>query len=161
MMTVELSESERRRAPRFNVTFRLVCDDGAGYGNAVVVNLSESGALVESPRAYALGDALTLVPVGAAGDILFDIPGTVVRIVDDRAHGGTRRYGLQFFDLTDQHRTALRKLCRAMPDTPAELPLPEQPDGGPPREGGNPHHRIRTRFTDHAATPRWSRRPFR
>ncbi len=158
-MTPSQSDSERRRAPRFNVTFRLVCDDGAGYGNAVVLNLSESGALVQSPRDYALGDTLTLVPVGSAGEILFDIPGTVVRIVED-GQPAERRYGLEFFDLTEQHEDALRKLCHGMPETPDELPEGSQPDGGPPAEGGAPHHRIRTRFTDHASAPRWSRRPF-
>lgn len=154
------SESDRRCARRFSVTFRLVCDDGAGYSNAVVVNLSESGALVQSPRHYALGDTLVLVPVGDAGEVLFDIPGTVVRIVEAGSESGTTRYGLEFFDMTEQHVDALRQLCLSMPDTPQALPSVVQPHGGPAAEGGAAHHRIRTRFSDHARTPRWAHRPF-
>lgn len=152
------SNAERRRAPRYNVTFRLVCDDGDGFGNAVVINLSDSGALVESEREYAVGDVLSLVPVGAAGEILFDVPATVVRIVV--ADDGSKRYGLAFEELTPRRIRAMQKLCEAMPETPEELPGSETPVGGPPRQGGEPHHRIRMRVGGSPRTPRWAKLPF-
>jgi hypothetical protein len=151
-------DSERRRAPRYNVTFRLVCDDGEGFATAVVINLSDSGALVQSDREYATGDELSLVPVGAAGEILFDVPATVMRVADDV--DGAKRYGLQFQDITPRRLRAMRRLCEAMPETPEDLPGSEAPVGGPPRRGGEPHYRIRTRVGGSPTTPRWAKRPF-
>ena len=152
------AESERRRAPRHNVTFRLVCDDGEGFGSATVVNLSDSGALVQTSRDYTVGDELSLVPVGDAGEILFDVPATVVRIVEDEA--GVRRYGLQFQELTPRRLRAMRRLCEAMPETPEQLPGAENPEGGPPRQGGESHYRIRTRVGGSPGTPRWAKVPY-
>ena len=152
------ADSERRRAPRYNVTFRLVCDDGEGFANAVVINLSDSGALVQSSRDYEVGDVLSLVPIGTAGEILFDVPATVVRIVEQPE--GPARYGLQFKDLTARQRRAMRQLCEAMPETPEDLPGSENPVGGPPSKGGEPHYRIRTRIGGSPTTPRWAKRPY-
>ena len=152
------STDERRRAPRYNVTFRLICDDGLGFGNAVVINLSDSGALVQSDREYAIGDVLSLVPIGAAGEILFDVPAKVVRIVT--TEDGSQRYGLAFEELTPRRVRAMQRLCEAMPETPEDLPGSEAPVGGPPRLGGDPHHRIRTRVGCCPVTPRWAKLPF-
>lgn len=154
------SESERRRAPRFNVTFRLVCDDGEGFTNAVVINLSDSGALVQTEQSYAIGDELSLVPVGAAGEILFDVRATVMRAADEPDANGTRRYGLRFEGLTASQVKAMRRLCEAMPETPEDLPGSEAPIGGPARHGSEPHYRIRTRVGAVPTTPRWAKRPF-
>lgn len=150
--------SERRRAPRYNVTFRLVCDDGQGFANAIVINLSDTGALVQSEREYEVGDTLSLVPVGAAGEILFDVPAKVVRIVTPA--DGSRRYGLLFDGLTARELRAMRRLCEAMPETPEDLPGSETPIGGPPRTGGEPHFRIRSRVGSSTSTPRWAKWPF-
>ena len=152
------AKDERRCAPRYNVTFRLICDDGLGFGNAVVINLSDSGALVESERAYAIGDVLSLVPVGTAGEILFDVPAKVIRIVSTQ--DGAQRYGLAFEELTPRRVRAMQRLCEAMPETPEDLPGSETPIGGPPRLGGEPHHRIRTRVGSSPVTPRWAKLPF-
>ena len=154
------SESERRRAPRYNVTFRLVCDDGEGFTNAVVINLSDSGALVQTERSYALGQVLSLVPVGAAGEILFDVRATVMRAAEEPDSNGARRYGLRFEGLTPARIRAMRRLCEAMPETPEDLPGSEAPIGGPPRQGSEPHYRIRTRVGAIPTTPRWAKRPF-
>ncbi|MCR9164574.1 MAG: PilZ domain-containing protein [Nannocystaceae bacterium] len=154
------SESERRRAPRFNVTFRLVCDDGEEFANAVVINLSDSGALVQTDRSYALGDVLSLVPVGTAGEILFDVHAEVVRVVGEPDADGSQRYGLRFEGLTPRCIRAMRRLCEAMPETPEELPGSEAPIGGPARHGSESHYRIRTRVGGTPTTPRWAKRPF-
>lgn len=154
-----MTDSDRRRAPRFNVTFRLACDDGQGFGNATVINLSESGALVQSSSEYPLGHELNLVPVGPAGDMLFDVPATVVRIIDSPRLVGAKHFGLHFHDVTPQRAVALRRLCAQMPESTGELDEPGLPSGGPPREGGEPHHRIRRRPRS-SDSPRWSRRPF-
>lgn len=151
---------ERRRAPRYNVTFSMVCDDGDAFGSAVVVNLSDSGALVQTENDYAEGDQLSLVPVGEAGDILFDLPATVVRILDEPATGRLKRYGVRFSGLTLPRLRALRTLCEAMPPTPERLPESDAPLGGPARNGSEPHFRIRTRVGGSPGTPRWARRPF-
>ncbi|MGH1345113.1 MAG: PilZ domain-containing protein [Nannocystales bacterium] len=153
-------DPERRRAPRYNVTFSMVCDSGDAFGSAVVVNLSDSGALVQTEDDYAEGDKLSLVPVGEAGDILFDLPATVVRILDDPGPGRIKRYGVRFSGLTLPRIRALRTLCAAMPPTPDELPESEAPQGGPARSGSEPHFRIRTRVGGSPGTPRWARRPF-
>ncbi len=153
-----MTDSERRRAPRSNVTFRLVCDDGEGFSNAVVINLSHSGALVQTDRPYAIDQELSLVPIGAAGEILFDVSAKVVRVVE--AEDGSPRYGLRFEGLTPQRLRAMRRLCEAMPQTPEELPGAEAPRGGPPRVGGDSHFRIRTRVGGSPRTPRWAKRPF-
>ncbi len=150
---------ERRRAPRYNVTFSMVCDDGDAFASAVVVNLSDSGALVQTENHYAEGDELSLVPVGEAGDILFDLPATVVRILDDPG-GRIKRYGVRFSGLTPPRLRALRTLCEAMPPTPEHLPELSGPQGGPARNGSEPHFRIRTRVGGSPGTPRWARRPF-
>lgn len=154
------SESDRRRAPRYNVTFRLVCDDGDGFANAVVINLSDSGALLQTEQSYELGDVLSLVPVGAAGEILFDVRATVMRVAEQPDANGSQRYGLRFEGLTPARVRAMRRLCEAMPETPEELPGSEIPLGGPPRHGSEPHYRIRTRVGAVATTPRWAKRPF-
>ncbi len=151
---------ERRRAPRYNVTFSMVCDDGDAFASAVVVNLSDSGALVQTENEYAEGDELSLVPVGEAGDILFDLPATVVRILDDPGTGRIKRYGVRFSGLTLPRLRALRTLCEAMPPTPELLPESSAPQGGPARNGSEPHFRIRTRVGGSPGTPRWARRPF-
>lgn len=151
---------ERRRAPRYNVTFSMVCDDGEAFGSAVVVNLSDSGALVQTENDYAEGDTLSLVPLGAAGDILFDLPATVVRILDGPGAGRKKRYGVRFSGLTLPRLRALRTLCEAMPQTPEHLPESRTPQGGPARGGNEPHFRIRTRVGGRPGTPRWARRPF-
>lgn len=151
---------ERRRAPRYNVTFSMVCDDGDAFASAVVVNLSDSGALVQSDNAYVEGDELSLVPSGPAGDILFDLPATVVRVLDAPDDGRAKRYGLQFSELTLPRLRALRTLCEAMPPTPERFPSSLEPDGGPARNGSEPHFRIRTRVGGRPGTPRWARRPF-
>jgi hypothetical protein len=153
-----MSDADRRRAPRYNVTFRMVCDDGEGFSNAVVVNLSDSGALVQTSREYAVGDELSLVPVGDAGEILFDVPATVARVVD--RSGGDYHYGLQFQEITPRRLRAMRKLCAAMPETPEEIPSDANPAGGAPSEGGEPHFRIRTRVGGSPSTPRWAKLPF-
>lgn len=127
----------------------------------MVVNLSDSGALVRSRRGYALGQTLTLVPIGPAGEILFDVPGTIMRIVEnDTTAPGVVHYGLQFAELTPERESALRELCNAMPTTPEELKAGDSPEGGPPAAGGTPHHRIRTRVSGKSSSPRWSRLPF-
>lgn len=151
---------ERRRAARHRVTFRLVCDDGRGYANAICIDISESGALVQAARNYEVGDTISLVPVGSAGEILFDVPATVVRAIDAPGTQDARRYGLHFEDLTPQRVAGLRKLCAAMPETPQTLPEPEAPSGGPPREGGDPHFRLRTRVGSKRDTPAWAKYRF-
>ena len=148
---------ERRRAARHRVTFRLVCDDGRGYSSAVCIDISESGALVQTAQHYDVGDTISLVPVGGAGEILFDVPAEVVRAIDAPGTRDARRYGLHFKDLTPQRSAGLRKLCAAMPETPETLPEPETPSGGPPREGGDPHFRLRTRVGSKAHTPGWAK----
>ena len=153
-------DHERRRAPRYNVTFSMVCDDGEAFASAVVVNLSDSGALVQTEKDYAEGDELSLVPLGEAGDILFDLPATVVRILDGPGSGRTKRYGVRFSELTHPRLRALRTLCEAMPPTPERLPEPRAPQGGPARHRSEPHFRIRTRVGGSPGTPRWAKRPF-
>jgi len=142
------------------MTFRLVCDDGRGYSNAVCIDISESGALVQTTRDYEVGDTISLVPVGGAGEILFDVPAKVVRVIDAPGTQDARRYGLNFQELTPRRVAGLRKLCAAMPQTPDKLPEPEAPSGGPPREGGDPHFRLRTRVGGTGHTPGWAKYRF-
>lgn len=151
---------ERRRAPRYNVTFPMLCDDGEAFASAVVVNLSDSGALVQTENDYVEGDTLSLVPLGDAGDILFDLPATVVRILDGPESGRMKRYGVRFSGLSLPRLRALRTLCEAMPPTPEHIPQSRLPQGGPARSGSEPHFRIRMRVGGSPGTPRWARRPF-
>ena len=136
---------ERRRAPRYDVTFRLATDDGGEYGSATVVNVSRSGALVQADAPLALGSRVTLVPLGKAGAVLFDVPAVVVRLCGS-APPGKFRMGLHFAEVDAERGRALQRLCLSMPPTPDAIDEPPRPAGGPAPETSEAHLRIRERI---------------
>lgn len=140
-----MSSDERRRAPRYDVTFRLATDDGGEYGSATVINVSRSGALLQADQPLALGSRVTLVPLGKAGAVLFDVPAVVVRY-DDAAPEGKYRMGLHFADVDEERGRALERLCLSMPPTPDAVDEPARPEGGPKQEASEAHLRIRERI---------------
>jgi hypothetical protein len=115
--------ADRRLTPRHDVTFHLVCSDGRAFHSAVVLDLSLGGVRVRSPVAFELGAEMQLIPVGDAGEILFDVEARVARVtrIAGTPDGPTPEdrfdVGLQFVDVDEHTQLALAKLLREMPNT--------------------------------------------
>ena len=151
--------SERRAAHRHRVTFNLVFDDGEAFDDAIVVDISGSGVLVQTGRPRPAGTHVRLVPVGDAGKIVLDLPARVVRVVEGR--GGTIRLGMRFEPLDEAQRAAVKRLCGEMPSTgTAVYDLAPDPPGLPdePSDKSSAHLRIRAAHDKTPTQPRYTRR---
>jgi len=133
-----VESSDRRKAGRHRVTFKVVCDGGTAYSTATVLDVSEEGVFVRSKRLLPEGTNVHLTPIGAAAEI-FELPATVVRVVDSDDISGM---ALRFGDVEKEDRLALRRLLE-------ELPSADQADVSGPHEHfvyGEPiRPKIRTR----------------
>lgn len=108
--------AERRAARRHRVSFQMVFDDGGSYGMGTVLDVSATGLLLEVDRAPRRGARVRLVPIGDAGDILFDVRAEVVR--RERTEPERRmRIGLRFLNMNPSRMRELRRLVREMPPT--------------------------------------------
>jgi len=93
-----------RRDARFSVFFNVEgsADDDGSPIVGTALNLSVSGMLLETPNAIHMGSELQLQFRLPDGDELVKGTGKVVR------HGGARRFGVEFVELTPTGAEAIR-----------------------------------------------------
>ncbi len=148
-MVPHMYGKERRRTPRFPVTFRLVCSDGRAFRPGTVLDLSLGGVRFRTSWPMEPGARVELLPLGEAGEALFSVSGRVVRV--ERAEDRRDRWhvALAFEDVSDETLEALRRLTREMPRVYGTVldPDPAPPaNAGPAPDESLPHMRIRARI---------------
>ena len=117
--TVAEGGTERRIAPRVDVTFSTLVDPGEGMFTGNVIDLSVTGAFVHTDRTRPVGTLLTLFPLGDADVDLFEIRAQVMRVVDGR-DGRPPGLGVRFASMSKRDRLAIAKLMRLLPRTSGE-----------------------------------------
>jgi hypothetical protein len=76
---------ERLRAPRYEVSLMVVCDDGATVWSAPVGDMSESGVFLLTTETLAIGSKVKLIPeVEDDQQLPFELEAEVVRHRDLR-----------------------------------------------------------------------------
>lgn len=112
--------TDKRRSPRHELGFKMVFDDGDSYNAASVVNISETGMLLQSPRPIPLGAVVRLEPTGVVDDALFDLEAMVVRCAPlDREDGFETYHGLlgigaEFMNLSEEARVAIGRMIEEL-----------------------------------------------
>ncbi len=87
---------ERRRAPRKQVHYLVLCRSGIKQGSARLVNMSHTGALLESTSIYPAQGMLVKIRLDSPDlDAPTELKGTVVR------HTGTG-FAIQFLKVTQE-----------------------------------------------------------
>lgn len=127
-MNQQLLPSERRRHPRFEVMAQVRVMRGRNVFVLDVINVSESGALVdlgslERPYWLATGKRVELVlfaPDGDAGFTPVSIWAGVVRVIDDQR---SIKFAVCFEDPQGEVAAAVRQLVEDSPPRPPPLPV--------------------------------------
>ena len=78
------------------------------FSRALLVNLSECGALILTPVPLQSRDVLQVRLHGIVGSDLIGCRARVVHLAGDRVHPTHYYAGIRFHDLLEQHKTALR-----------------------------------------------------
>jgi hypothetical protein len=90
---------DSKRAERHRTEFKLIYDDGESFTAGRVRDVSETGLFLETAQPAPIGTVLTLFPVDAATQDLYEIRAEVVRHVPENPDaselGGM---GLRFVD---------------------------------------------------------------
>lgn len=110
---------DRRVAERTRVTFGMVCDAGASMTTGRVLDLSVTGAFIHTDKVLPVGTLVTLFPVGDAGEELFEIDATVVRVRQGTNEDDPPGMGVQFSGVSEDELAALHALIGSMPETQA------------------------------------------
>jgi len=105
---------DSKRAERQSTEFKLVYDDGESFTAGRVRDVSETGLFLETAQPAPIGTILTLFPVEAATNDLFEITAEVVRHVPENPDaselGGM---GLRFV-ISEDGQGAVESLIRAL-----------------------------------------------
>jgi len=112
MIAAMTTDGKTPRAPRYNVSFRVVWDDGESYFTGPVTNISDSGIFVETAMPLTSGRAVTVIPL-VDGVALFELRGKVIRQVSedwDNAPDRTVGMGIRFDEITPQQLAELHKM---------------------------------------------------
>jgi hypothetical protein len=107
-----LAMSSTPRAERYNVSFRVVWDDGESYYTGPVTNISETGIFVETAMPLPAGHAVTVIPL-VDGVALFELRGKVIRHVGEDLDNAPDRVvgmGIRFDQVTPQQLAEMRKM---------------------------------------------------
>jgi type IV pilus assembly protein PilZ len=114
------SGSDRRSAPRYEVTWAVDCDDGETFLYASITNISALGIFIATRAPPAVGTSVTL-RFTPPGEGEFDLRGEVawvnpVRTDRDNINPG---FGVRFVDLTPEMRERLVALVHAIAYLPS------------------------------------------
>jgi hypothetical protein len=98
------------RAVRFRVdALRVVCDTGERFMIAAVVNVSESGVLVDADYALEVGARVNVHPdVDVEVPLPVELPAVVARVTFSPDLPGRHRLAFRFVELSDDVRSQLR-----------------------------------------------------
>ena len=134
------------------MTFRLVCTDGRTFSPGTVLDLSTSGVRFRSSVPLAVGQEVDIVPLGQAGEILFDVSAIVVRVAQAKDREDRWIVALQFLSPSVETEQALARLTESMPRVDEVEHLDPDPPPAPANDDGQgthsmPHIRMRTRKT--------------
>ena len=125
------------RAPRFNVQFTAVYDDGTRYLTAPVTNLSDSGLFIETTAPVVAGTKVRIIPLLPPSRGLPEFDAEVVRIQDTKEELGKAKpagMGLRFVELEDSALALVQAFCDGMQGaTGLEKPVA----GGEPLPGAS------------------------
>jgi hypothetical protein len=102
--------TEQPRAVRYQVSFKVVWDDGESFYTAPVSNMSETGLYIETTMPLPVGHPITIIPLvdGDEGGV-FELRGQVVRMTsDDEMPAGS--IAVRFETLSPAALTDLRKI---------------------------------------------------
>jgi Tfp pilus assembly protein PilZ len=124
---------ERRQSERHRVTFPVICDDGDSYVDGTVLDVSLGGCFVHTRKLLPVGTDVTITPVGAAADTVYEMEARVVRAIESETRENPPGMGLQFTRMTKSAFRGLQRMFDEMPKTTeASLTdLPVTPDGDP------------------------------
>lgn len=105
---------DSKRAERHPTEFKLIYDDGESFTAGRVRDLSETGLFLETAQPAPIGTVLTLFPVDAATQDIYEIRAEVVRHISENPDtsdlGGM---GLRFVD-PDEVRAQIDALIETL-----------------------------------------------
>lgn len=103
----------KERAKRFPLSFQVAYDDGEGFMTGRVVDVSETGAFIETTMPLKPGTTVSITPLLPGESGLFEIEAEVVRTLEydpDTLMELPAGMGVRFTNITDEERSQLRKM---------------------------------------------------
>ena len=101
------------RAPRFPLSFQVAYDDGEGFMTGQVVDVSESGAFIETTMPLKAGTKVRITPLLPGESGLFEIEAEVMRTREydaDKLMELPAGMGVRFLDVSADEVKNLQRL---------------------------------------------------
>ncbi|TPV94273.1 MAG: PilZ domain-containing protein [Myxococcales bacterium FL481] len=121
-----METTEKRLDNRVDVTFACVCEedrDVVGYmGEAVVLDLSFGGVLLQSEDVLPVGTKIVLTPISPDRELLVPLTAEVVRVHSSPRAGRAVQLGTRFDPLGPAQRRCLVWLMNNSPQTLNKVP---------------------------------------